>query len=239
MAVFRINKDKNFITMGKYHLKEKEMTLKAKGLLSIMLSLPDNWDYSVSGLTAIVKECKSTIADILNELEDFGYLKRKRIYENGKIIDWEYNIYEKPLNLYPKNQDIENLDIENLDIGFQPQLNNNKLNNNKNNKLNNIYFSDDDLNNGLKDWLDYKKEKGQTYKDKGLKALIKRIDKYVGVYGKDAVLELIDYCMANNWQGIAFDRLDRKNVSSSTAYERNKEQVKVLEDIYNGKIKLN
>lgn len=127
MAVFRVNKNKDYATMSKYHFKEKRMSLKAKGLLSEMLSLPDNWDYSVMGLCEINLESKNSINSILNELEEFGYLKRTRNYVNGKIVNWTYDIYEKPL--YPKNVDIENVDIENVDIENVPQLNNKILNN--------------------------------------------------------------------------------------------------------------
>lgn len=127
MTVFRVNKNKDFVTMGKYHFKEKRMSLKAKGLLSEMLSLPDDWDYSVLGLTEINLESRNCINSILNELEEFGYLQRTRNYVNGKIDSWTYDIYEKPL--YPKNEDIENVDIEKLDIENCTQLNNKELNN--------------------------------------------------------------------------------------------------------------
>lgn len=125
MSVFRVNKTKDYVTMSKYHFKEKKMSLKAKGLLSEMLSLPDEWDYSVVGLSEINLESRNSINSILNELEEFGYLKRSRNYVNGKIANWTYDIYEKPL--YLKNEDIENEDIENLDIENDTQLNNKEL----------------------------------------------------------------------------------------------------------------
>lgn len=125
MAIFKINKDKNYTTMSNYHLKDRNLSLKAKGMLSLMLSLPDNWDYSVRGLTEICKETKDTINNVLKELEENNYLVRKRIYCNGKISDWEYNIYEKN-DLYPKNQDIENQDIENQDVNKYTNILNTK-----------------------------------------------------------------------------------------------------------------
>lgn len=127
MAVFRVHKNKNYTTMSNFHLQDKNLSLKAKGLLSLMLSLPNNWDYSVRGLEKICTETKDTINGILNELERNNYLVRTRIYCNGKISHWEYNIYEN--NLHPKNQDIEKQDIENYDIN--KELNNKKLNNKK------------------------------------------------------------------------------------------------------------
>ena len=75
MEVIRINKTQNYIVMSNYHLKEKDMSLKAKGLLSLMLSLPDSWDYSIAGLVSICKENETEIKSILKELEEFGYLE--------------------------------------------------------------------------------------------------------------------------------------------------------------------
>jgi DnaD/phage-associated family protein len=132
MATFRINKNKNYTAISNYHLQDKNLSLKAKGLLSLMLSLPTNWNYSVRGLTEICKETKDTINGVLNELEENNYLVRKRIYVNGKISEWEYNIYETN-NLYPKNQDIENQDIVFYDNN--KILNNKVLNNNINNNI--------------------------------------------------------------------------------------------------------
>lgn len=121
MAVIRTIKNDNYTTMSNYHLKDKELSLKAKGLLSMMLSLPDEWHYSVKGLKGICKESVNTINGILNELEEKNYLVRRRKYLNGKISEWEYVIFETNKNhdtelLHLKNEDIENEDIENVDI---------------------------------------------------------------------------------------------------------------------------
>jgi hypothetical protein len=99
MAVIRVNKTSDYTIMGNSHLKERDMSLKAKGLLSMMLSLPDNWDYSVAGLVSVCKESESSIKTALNELKKFGYLvitkKLPNQTESGKI-EYEYNIYEYP-----------------------------------------------------------------------------------------------------------------------------------------------
>lgn len=139
MAVFKINKTKDYTVMSNYHLKDQNLSLKAKGLLSLMLSLPENWDYSVAGLKAICKEAINTINEILHELERNKYLKRNKIYKNGKISEWEYNIYENP-DLYLKNEDIENQDIEKQDIENCVQLNTNKSIINKLNTNKEIYI---------------------------------------------------------------------------------------------------
>lgn len=125
MAVIRTIKNDNYTTMSNYHLKDKNISLKAKGLLSIMLSLPEEWHYSVDGLTTICKESKNTVNSVLKELECNGYLLRQRKYADGKISEWEYLIFENndnhddylhPKNLYLKNENIENEDIENRDV---------------------------------------------------------------------------------------------------------------------------
>lgn len=121
MAVIRTIKNENYTTMCNTHLRDKNLSLKAKGLLSMMLSLPDKWHYSVKGLEGICKESKNTINSVLNELEDNNYLVRRRRYCNGKISEWEYIIFENNENhdeelLHLNNEDIENEDIENEDI---------------------------------------------------------------------------------------------------------------------------
>lgn len=97
MAVFRVEKSRDYTTMSNFHLREKRMSLKAKGLLSLILSLPDDWNYSISGLSAICKESRDGIGAALKELEAFGYLMRRQIRsEKGKFVDTEYVIFERP-----------------------------------------------------------------------------------------------------------------------------------------------
>ena len=124
--------------MSNYHFKEKDMSLKAKGLLSQMLSLPDNWDYSIMGLVAINKENESSIKSTLEELKKFGYLRITKLLPNqtktGRI-EYVYDIFEKKQD--GKKQEVENLGVEFLEVENQVQYNiNNKINNNK--YINNI-----------------------------------------------------------------------------------------------------
>ena len=74
MSVFKIEKNKNYTVMSNYHLRDKNLTYKAKGLLSFMLSLPEDWDYSINGLVSISKEEVKAIRNILQELQRYGYL---------------------------------------------------------------------------------------------------------------------------------------------------------------------
>ena len=99
MTVFRIEKTKDFTIMSNHHLRNKTLSLKAKGLLSLMLSLPEDWDYTTKGLAQIYKEGVDSISTALKELEKHGYLTRHRIrYKNGQLGDVEYTIHERPLD---------------------------------------------------------------------------------------------------------------------------------------------
>lgn len=97
MAVCRVEKNKNYTTMSNYHLRDRNLSNKARGLLSTMLSLPEEWDYTTRGLAAICKDGVDGITAQLKELEYAGYLERHRVRdEKGHICDMEYVIYEKP-----------------------------------------------------------------------------------------------------------------------------------------------
>jgi len=126
MAVFRIEKTNNYTTMSNFHLRDNNITHKARGLLSYMLSLPDDWDYSLAGLVKISKENKSAIRSALNELKEYGYLIIEKIYPNNSKsgrIEYIYNIYEKP----KKKQDTENQYLEFQYLENHTQLNTNIL----------------------------------------------------------------------------------------------------------------
>lgn len=101
MSVFRINKTKNYTVMSNYHLQDRNLSYKAKGLLSYMLSLPSDWDYSIKGLVALSKENITSIKSGLKELKINNYLIIDKIFpdktKSGKI-EYRYNIYEIPYN---------------------------------------------------------------------------------------------------------------------------------------------
>lgn len=97
MAVVRSEKNSGFTRISNSLFKEKNMSLKAKGLLSLMLSLPDDWDYSINGLVGLSTDGKDSVMKALSELERFGYLKRRRVTdEKGHFAGYEYDIFEQP-----------------------------------------------------------------------------------------------------------------------------------------------
>mgnify|MGYP004702984117 FL=1 len=105
MAVFRIEKTRDYTVMSNHHLRNTELSLKAKGLLSLMLSLPDNWDYTTKGLARICKDGVDSICAAVRELEEHGYVIRERVRgANGQLGSIEYTILEQPAEPSPERE---------------------------------------------------------------------------------------------------------------------------------------
>ena len=144
MAVFRIEKTRDYTVMSNHHLRNAGLSLKSKGLLSMMLSLPEDWNYTTRGLAKICKEGTDSIGSALKELERAGYIVRNRLRDSkGKIVDVEYVIYETP---HPPDTgqpcddepdtacpDTEDPDMDNPCLENRPQLNKEKRNPEKQN----------------------------------------------------------------------------------------------------------
>ena len=126
--IMRTEKNKNYTVMGNYHLRDKELSLKAKGLLSIMLSLPDGWNFSTQGLTTLSSDGETAIRSTLKELEQKGYLKRNKVRINGKIVDWEYVVYEQKHPCVPVDESPVD---ENVHVNNRTQLNTKEINTKK------------------------------------------------------------------------------------------------------------
>ena len=104
MAVFRVQKTQNYTIMSNHHLRNKALSLKAKGLLSLMLSLPDSWDYTTRGLASICKEGVDGIRATVRELENAGYIIRRRVRDqSGQVRSMEYTVFEQPQKPEPEN----------------------------------------------------------------------------------------------------------------------------------------
>lgn len=137
MTVFRVHKTDNFTVMSNYHLRDKDLTLKAKGLLSVILSLPDDWKYSMAGLAAICKEGVTAVKSALDELCEAGYVVMTKLYpgqtESGRI-EYVYDIHEKP----QVKQDIGNLGVESLPVENLTQSSIEELNTKNKSKSENL-----------------------------------------------------------------------------------------------------
>ena len=120
MAIVRVVKNKDYTVMSNAHLHDKRLSLKAVGLLSIVLSLPDDWHYTVKGLVGSVKDGERAVNGALSELKQCGYLQVNKLYPNSERskIEYQYVFYEKPQDLQnvPLEQDIQNVDLQNVGI---------------------------------------------------------------------------------------------------------------------------
>lgn len=136
MAVFRIEKTRDYTVMANFHLRDTELSLKAKGLLSLMLSLPEDWDYTTKGLARICRDGVDSICSTVRELEEHGYIIRERVRnEKGQLTTVEYTILEQPVKREPgtAGPGQEKPKRENPVLGKPGQENPAQLNTNKSN----------------------------------------------------------------------------------------------------------
>lgn len=121
IAVIRVIKNRNYTVMSNTHLKDKRLSLKAIGLLSVVLSLPDDWHYTVNGLVGIVKDGERAVNGALSELKENGYLRIEKLYPNKdgrNKIEYQYIFSETPQDLQnvPLEQDIQNVGLHNVGL---------------------------------------------------------------------------------------------------------------------------
>lgn len=221
MSVIRVHKTKNYTVMSNVPLREKKMSLKAKGMICLMLSLPEDWDYSISGLEQICSESKTAIRSTLRELEKFGYLRVEKVRDELGRINYEYHIFESPCSEEPHSSQpcTRNLYAVN---GTQRNTNNKNTNNkNTDNKIksNKKAVADTptlsdleerfshDISISALEWLEYKDQRKEQYSPMGLKKMLTQLENNIETYGESAVIGIIDESMANGWKGIIYDRL--------------------------------
>ena len=225
MATFRMNKTKNYTVLSNFHFKEKTMSLKAKGLLSLMLSLPDDWDYSIAGLVSLSKDGKDSVMAALNELEKFGYLRRTRLTNNkGQFAGVEYDIYEEPQRDKPvaekPNSDNENEDFPNA--GNQPQLKTKFTKNLKNKDIKELNTNEispemevllfrlvpnNSIRDIYKDYIRMRAEIEAPMTLRGLEMLIHRCERLSGMNVKRQKL-LLEAAIINNWKNVYHPKQD-------------------------------
>lgn len=195
VAVIRVHKTKDYTVMSNAHFREKKMSLKAKGLLSQMMSLPDDWDYSIMGLTTLSKDGKDSVMSALNELEKFGYLKRTRLTdEHGRFAGYDYDIFEQPQGEkpYAENPNTEKPNAENprqlnTNQSITKQSNTNVIEIKKESKkgsfdqlINDFVLTLDvsdreAVESLLKDWLKVRKAKRAAMTDKAIELNLRKL----------------------------------------------------------------
>lgn len=233
MSVIRVNNTKGFTVMSNYHFQDKEISLKAKGLLGLMLSLPSNWDYSVNGLVAIVKENKAAVQTALKELEEHKYLKRTRVQDETGRFDYVYDIYEKPYDKFPRteNRCTENQCTENRCTENQPQINTNKQNTNKQNtkeyKEKNIkkesvnsviaeYTESKELQDALHDFVDMRTKVRKPLTVRAMKLSLNELDKLA--VDDVTKIAIVNQSIVHSW--LTFYKLQNNNNGSQRQLTR-------------------
>ena len=174
MAIFRIEKDKNYTVMSNHHLRDKDLSLKAKGLLSYMLSLPEDWDYSINGLVAVSKEGVKAIKNILRELQLKKYLLINKKQNEKGLFEYEYLIYE-----YPQYQKGE---VDKGEVEKDIQINTKEINTNNKDKIDKTEDTLDEL---LVEMENSKEELNHPLTDELIKSkYITSDDSQIGNYNK-------------------------------------------------------
>lgn len=121
--IIRVDRNKNYTVMGNYHLRDKNLSNKARGLLSTVLSLPPEWDYTVRGLVAICKDGVESITSQLKELERYGYLTRNQVHgTDGKFSRTEYTFREKPCTGFPYTVNPAQINTDKVNTEYIPPV---------------------------------------------------------------------------------------------------------------------
>ena len=225
MPVFRINKTRDYTVMSNWHLKDRELSLKAKGLLSIILSLPDGWDYSINGLCAICIENESAVKSALKELKARGYLRVDKLMPDKTAtgrIKYEYNIFEQPR----EKQEVENLPLEIQGVENPGQLSTNESSTNKLSTkdkkvskkeahasretphakqpafdtLIDSYTDDEELREALRGFVQMRCAMRKRPTNRALELLFQKLDSLAG--DTETKIAILNQSILNGWQGV-------------------------------------
>ena len=212
MKKILVKKSSNFTTINNEFIFNKNMSLKAKGLLCHLLALPESWDLYVEEVEKWHKDGKKAIYSAFKELSQLGYVERSTQREKGKIVKWDYVVYEKPL--------CQKVEVEKLQVENAPLLKTNiKLNTDISKKEVFDFEELEELNVEVwKKWRAYRKETFRlTYKPIGEKAAIGKLMRLS--QGCHEVQEqIIQQSIENGWKGI-FDLKEQKQSKTKSALD--------------------
>ena len=195
MKKILVKKNNNYTTINNAFIFDKEMSLKAKGLLCHLLALPENWELYVEEIEKWHKDGKKAIYSCFKELSQLGYIERVIQREKGKIVKWDYIVYEKPLS--------QKVEVEKLQIENAPLLNTDIILNTDNTKKRFDFESLEELNIDVwKKWREYRKETFRlTYKPIGEKAAVGKLLRMS--QGCHEVQEhIVQQSIENGWKGL-------------------------------------
>ena len=216
MPVIRVNKTKDYTVMANYHFRDKNLSLKAKGLLSMMLSLPDGWGYSVEGLVKLSSDGRESIMAALKELEKFKYLKRSQSRDrSGKLGEAIYDIYEQPWSGFPttakptsgkpssENPTLLNTKVLNTKV---LNTNNKKVSKAQSNPVENFdsiiqkSTESTELREALVEFVKFRKLIKKPMTNKALELIISKLNK-LGSSDREKV-EIINQSIERGWAGV-------------------------------------
>ena len=237
MAIVRVVKNKDYTVMSNAHLHDKRLSLKAVGLLSIVLSLPDDWHYTVKGLVGSVKDGERAVNGALSELKKCGYLQVNKLYPNSERskIEYQYVFYEKPQGIQnvPLEQDLQNVDLQN--VGLQnvdlqnvgAYINTNKQSTNKQNTkelntnnslgekgkketVNSViaeYTENKDLQDALHDFVDMRTKTRKPLTVRAMKLSLNELDKLA--LDDVTKIDIVNQSIVHSW--LTFYKLQNNN----------------------------
>ncbi len=219
MAVLRKEKKSDFTVIDNGIFRDKTLSMKAKGLLCQMLSLPDNWDYSIAGLTTLVNDGESAVRSALKELKEAGYFRREQVRANGKIAKIEYVIseYKNCENLVVENPQQENLKQEK-----RAQLNTKESNTKE--SITKKYTVDDVINQlpeelkpVARDFVEHRKNLKAPMTGRALEMAIRKA-KRLANDDMSKTVEILEQSIMNGWKGVF--ELPQSNTKAQTGSRR-------------------
>lgn len=240
MAVIRVQKTTNYTVMSNHHLRNDNLTLKAKGLMSLMLSLPPEWDYSVAGLAAICKEGMTAVRSALKELEENQYLVRERRNSEKGYFVYEYTLYEIPDLSYTENRHADNAHAGVGCADNRTQLNKESLNKDLLNKkelrkdkkdymsgFQDIlkHIKNIELRNLFVDYVEMRRITNSPVTARGLSMLINRCAR-LSNFDDKLQKEMLEAAIINNWKSVYLPK------SEEEASQYSKNYLDELKDFY-------
>ena len=229
MAVIRVEKKKNYVVMAKFHLRDKRLSLKAKGMMSFLLALPDDWEYTIEGLVTQLKDGTTAVRAALKELEACGYMKIGRERDKGRLRGAVYTIYEKPAeetaetpaaqgdkpNVEKAKQGApvhENPTCEKRRVGNRRQLNIDRLNNDllskdrlskerKSKERKAAPSCSPQLSEAMHDFEEMRKKMRRPLTEKAKEMILKKLAKLAGG-DEEKEIAILQQSIMNGWQGV-------------------------------------
>ena len=209
MAIIRANKTSDYTVMSNRHLRDKNLSLKAKGLLSVVLALPENWDYSISGLVAICKESETAVKSSIKELKDNGYMVVSKERGNNGQFEYVYTFLEIP---EVENPEVENVGQLNTKESITEELNTKVLNTeninaNPRKKTSPTYYPDELLNQAFLDFIEMRKKLKKPMTNRAIELLQKKLKELSTLplsesMDNDLAIKILEQSILHDWQSI-------------------------------------